>query len=642
MKTTRISRRDFVNGMAMTAASLSFSPFEAVARGFLPASTLSSDYYPPSLTGMRGSHPGSFEVAHSVAWGGKRIDRPEQQTDQTYDLVIVGAGISGLSAAWFYRNRTGPQAKILLLDNHDDFGGHAKRNEFNVNGHKLIGYGGSQNIVEPSKYSKEGKMLFEALKIDAEKFYEYHDDDFFSRHDLQDGIFFPQSSFGKNVLTKDIFFPLTVAPQGLDARLKAVDNYPLTDKSKQGLHRLLTGDFEFMPSASKPERIAALSRMPSEHFLTEFLGIGKDGIIAMRDVTRIQTAFSIDIFSAYELAIFGYLNLEKGFALIETGRGDGSDKSADRAFLTEPYIHHFPDGNAGIARLLVRQLIPKTAAGSTMEDIVTTPINYAYLDETHSNTRIRLNSTAVDVRNVDTNEVDVTYVKQGQDTQRVRAKHVILACYNATIPFICPEVGDEQSAALTYPEKKPLCYINVAINNWRSIKKAGFGRIYAPASFLSNIWMDFPISMGSYKYTADPNEPTLIQVFYIPTATGEYTHPLEQAREGRRKLLSMTFDNFEQSIKKQLTDIWGPYGFNAKKDIEAITVNRWPHGYSHKYFTLWDPHIPSDGPDAPHIKGRASIGRISIANSDSETRGYADAAIDAAWRAVEEQTHLAS
>ena len=137
-----VARRDFLNGIAIGAGSVLASGWltSALAAGGpgpAPAAPAAQDvpgYYPPALTGLRGSHPGSFEEAHAVRDGGRVA--PAQATGETYDLVIVGAGLGGLAAAHFYRRRK-PAARILILDNHDDFGGHAKRNEFEVDGRLL-------------------------------------------------------------------------------------------------------------------------------------------------------------------------------------------------------------------------------------------------------------------------------------------------------------------------------------------------------------------------------------------------------------------------------------------------------------------------------------------------------------------------
>ena len=145
----KITRRDFIDGFALSvAAGSSLSPLELLAQD---GSNVVSSPYPPARTGLRGNHPGSFEVSHALLSGGSAWPRPGTLTDDVYDLVVVGGGISGLSAAFLYRQRVGPDARILVLDNHDDFGGHAKRNEFEVGGKRLIGYGGSMSIDDPKR-----------------------------------------------------------------------------------------------------------------------------------------------------------------------------------------------------------------------------------------------------------------------------------------------------------------------------------------------------------------------------------------------------------------------------------------------------------------------------------------------------------
>src|ERR1041384_6767326 len=156
-----ITRRDFLNGTALT-----------IARSLTPAAQLSAEpgRYPPALTGLRGQHAGSFETAHALALEGRRFDVGRAPVEERYDLVGVGGGISGLSAAWFYR-RARPGAHILVLDNHDDFGGHAKRNEFSLGGRRIIGYGGSQSLQSPkSLYSPVAKGLLRDLGVDIARF----------------------------------------------------------------------------------------------------------------------------------------------------------------------------------------------------------------------------------------------------------------------------------------------------------------------------------------------------------------------------------------------------------------------------------------------------------------------------------------
>jgi spermidine dehydrogenase len=301
----------------------------------------------------------------------------------------------------------------------------------------------------------------------------------------------------------------------------------------------------------------------------------------------------------------------------------------------DPYIFHFPDGNAGVARLLVRALVPASAGGSTMEDIVTQRLHYETLDRTSNTTRIRLNSTVLDVRHVqDKAAVDVCYARGGT-VERVRAKHVVMACWNHVIPHICPDVPAPQVEAMRFPEKVPLVYANVALHNWRAPARAGMYSFRAPRDFFSYGMLDFPVSLPGYAFSASPEEPIILHMVHTPRVRGLPIR--EQYRQGRAQLLSLSFADFEMHILRMLQSMLGSHGFDAKKDIAGITVNRWPHGFAYEYCDLVDPPewTPENG---PHITARAKIGRISIANADSHARAYLDAAIDAGFRAAREQS----
>ncbi len=638
----QITRRDFLNGIALPVAggALSLSPLTAMAKQGILASDSSDSHYPPALTGMRGSHPGSFEVAHGLALGGAKWAKPQRRTDDEYDLVVVGGGLSGLAAAWYFRERAGGGAKILVLDNHDDFGGHAKRNEFDVDGHTLIGYGGSQSIDSPADYSRPAKRLLRALAVDAERFYGYFDEGFFARFGLNSGVYFPPSAFAPTGTAKvllDVLNPFQVGATTLAEQEQAIRRYPLSEQSKIALVELVRGDLSFMPEASVRVRSAALREMPAEAFFKNVVGLADDGVTAFADAPRLLMGYSADVMSAWELLEYGLLG-ERGVALLYTGSAKVSKAFArELAEESEPYIFHFPDGNATIARLLARSLVPGAAPGRSMEDIVQARFDYGKLDAAANQTRIRLNSTVVNVEHVPGNAaVDLTYVRQGA-AERVRGKHAILACYNKMIPHICPEVGQDQAAvkALNYAEKTPITYVNIALRNWRALARSGFARVYAPESFLTVLSMDFPVSMGGYGFTAAPEQPALLQGFHVSSLKAPGMNPREQAHLGRRLLLNTSFADFEREIREHLDAFWGGAGLDVNRDIAAITVNRWPHGYAYEYLDLWDPDW--DRGAAPHLVGRRQRGRISIANSDSEALAYVNGAIDAAHRAVREQ-----
>jgi spermidine dehydrogenase len=215
-----------------------------------------------------------------------------------------------------------------------------------------------------------------------------------------------------------------------------------------------------------------------------------------------------------------------------------------------------------------------------------------------------------------------------------------MACYNAVIPHIVPEVPDAQREAIQFPEKTPLVYINIAIRNWRAMAELGCNNIYVPkSSLMYSFGLDFPVSIGDYRFTARPDEPTVLHGTFVPTTPDQGFTQKEQNRLGQKRLLEMSFDDFEAKIVRQVDGALGGAGFDVERDIAGITVNRWPHGYAYEYNDLFDP--PDFGPDkGPHIAGRAQIGRISIANSDASAYAYVNGAIDAAYRAVQEQIRV--
>jgi spermidine dehydrogenase len=299
------------------------------------------------------------------------------------------------------------------------------------------------------------------------------------------------------------------------------------------------------------------------------------------------------------------------------------------------YEFHFPDGNASIARLLVRNLIPKAVTAGAVEDIVSERIDYRSLDRPDAATRIRLDSLAISVKSsasaAPSATVEVIYSRR-ERFYRTHAKHCVLACWNMMIPYLCPQLPETQKQALHYLVKVPLVYTNVAISNWQSFANLGVATIYCPGSFHSSVRLNPVINIGPYRAPHSPDEPMLVQMVRTPCRPG--LSERDQHRAGRAELLGTSFATFEEKIRDQLGRMLGPGGFDAARDITAITVNRWPHGYAYEYNPLFDPDWQRG--EAPHEIGRARFGPIAIANSDSAAVAYTDAAIDQAHRAVQE------
>ncbi len=632
-----ISRRDFLNGFSIAVGgslALSNSHWTATLglQGPPQNPEKSAEYYPPTLTGLRGTTNAVMEVGHALR-DGNEWQNPTVDPDR-FDLIVVGGGISGLSAAHFYRKSHGPNARILILENHDDFGGHARRNEYHTEKRMILGYGGTQSIAGPKLYSKESKALLADLGIETQRFYKYFDRSFNKTNGLSRAVFFDKKTFGVDKV---------VAGPGEPSWSEFLAKTPLSEVAQKDIARLFGAKVDYLPGMSSWEKKVLLARTSYKDYLLKYVKLDPSAIPFFATNTYGLYGVGIDAVPAGDLAFLDFPGFEGMDLSGKPGPGLGVEVTKEEPEVDgessdepgEPYIFHFPDGNASIARLLVRSLIPATAPGNTMEDIVTAKLDYSKLDDAASPVRLRLNSTAIHAVNVgdpaNATGVEVTYVINGKP-RIVRGGTCILAGWNMVIPHMCPELPEKQKEALAYGVKVPIVYTNVLIRNWQAFKKLGVSGFRCPGSYFETVTMDFPVSMGDYKFTSDPSEPCVLHLEKVPCKPGLPAR--QQQMAGRVELLGTTFESFERNIRQQLDAMLGPAGFNAADDILAITVNRWPHGYAYEYNSLYDPDWPED--QQPCVIGRQPFGRISIANSDAEALAYTNAAIDQAFRAVTE------
>ncbi|HVI07533.1 MAG TPA: NAD(P)-binding protein [Candidatus Binatia bacterium] len=623
----RITRRDFLNGAALTIGA-AIAPAHLFATSQEPQN--SADYYPPALTGLRGSHAGSFDVAHALRDGafwdsaGKPIE-----TGEAYDLVVVGGGISGLAAAHFFRKAQGASARVLILDNHDDFGGHAKRNEFRVGGKTLIGYGGTYSIESPEAYSAVAKGLIEELGIEVAAFPKYLQRDVYGSSGRSAKIFFDKENFGSDKLVDDPWpFPggetYDLAAAAPDAWTRFLAEAPIAEQARKDVARIFREKADYLPALNSEQKRDRLARISYAQFLTELAGAHADVVRVYQSISEPLFGVGIEAIAALDAAGAGY----PGF--------DGMGIVAEGLENERKYFFHFPDGNASVARLLVRQMIPEAMPGQSATDVVSARAGYAKLDRDGSPVRIRLSSTAVRVRNVgnaaNASEVEVSYAT-GNKLYSVKSKCAVMACWNQMIPFLCEELPDAQKEALADATKVPLLYSNVALKNWNAFQKLGANSIYAPSGYHTYIDVDLPVSMGEYRCSQNPDQPVVLHLSKSPCKAGKPARAQHVA--GRIELYNTAFETIERKIREQLARTLGPGGFDPARDIAAITVNRWPHGYAYEYTSLWDKFV-LDGGETPCERARKPFGRIAIANSDAGASAYTNTAIDEAWRAVNE------
>ncbi len=617
-----ITRRDFLDGIAIGIGTLTVGcgrnneePPAAPLPEPLFAPERVPGYYPPALTGMRGSHDGSFEVAHQLRDG--TLSMAAEWNGEGHDLIVVGAGISGLSAAHYWRRAKGEQARILILDNHDDFGGHAKRNEFTVGNRTLVSYGGTESIEYPSAYSEIAKKLIADIGIDIAAFPRQ-----FPRpqHGLHATTLFTKETFGADRLVAlDLDDVLGAEPgKPWPAALRAeLAKAPLTDVVRAAIDKLRAPVDRF-PKLSSAEQKVKLAKLSYRNFLVEVAGLPVGALPIFQTLTHSLYGVGIDAVPALDcwaLEMPGFA----GMRLDPKEPSPGLGKTPILEQHTDSNVQ-FADGNATVARLLVRRLIPAALPGSSTIDATTARLDYARLDE--GPTKIRLSSMVIRVREAK-GAVEVTYVRGGK-AHVVRGGACVLACWNGVIPHLVHELPPAQKLALAYGVKVPLVYANVAIKNWRAFAKLGTHSIAIPNGYFTSARLEL------HGTQVAPDQPAVVKLVRTPCHPGGASR--DQHRLGRTELLKTPFSKFEREIRDLFARMLGPGGFDDK-DIVAITVNRWPHGYAYEYNSLWDDFAPGR---EPCVIGRAKFGRIAIANADAGAYAYTDCAIEQASRAVNE------
>ena len=610
-----ITRRDFIQGASLAALGLTL-PVGAVLGGTDAATQ--GRYYPPTRTGLRGSHPGSFESAHALAREGKSFDDAEP-TGEIYDLVVVGGGISGLAAAMYYQDHFGNDARILILENHDDFGGHAKRNEFHQGGEMRLALGGVHNL-EFQSFSPTVDAMMDRLGIDIGVLREKTGFAYGREGRGQPTTWFDRERFGEHVLMPGF----SLAGNSFTGNPEAVAQIPVSPVAREKLVRFCTLETHVMEGQSWEAIEAQLRSISYFDFLREHAGLDDECLAIFNNYTHGTEGWSLVNLSAFEALDLGL----PGWNLLGEGiDGDGGEWDyADRIVM-------FPDGNASVARLMVQALIPAVSPDARFDNIAMADFDYAQLDVPRHKVRLRLNATAVRVNNFD-DGVQVNYVEDGR-VLGVRARHCVLACYHSIIPHLCPDMPQAQREAQKYQVKCPLLLTNVLIRSAAPIEESGISILRCPGRMHSRVMVWKGNTAGGFDAGGWDEDGPVNLVFWgcIEEPPGDLTLK-QRLRASRQKMLALGLEDYEREVRTVLDEVWGPHGLDVKEDVLAVAVNRWPHGYAYYYTDLWDPDF-EDG-QYPHDIARQRFGNITIANADAAADAYTHTAIEEAERAIRE------
>jgi spermidine dehydrogenase len=521
---------------------------------------------------------------------------------------------------------------VLILDNHDDFGGHAKRNEHTIGGVMLLGEGGSESFESPHEFSETVLNLLEDLGVDMDLFQTAYDVDFFKRHNLGAVTYFNKRTFGQDKVVQHPFCDYPGFVEGLLrptlSYQEAVQQTPLSEQGKEQLLRVLEGG-QHVLNLPKEELRDYIQTHSYFDYLKNTLGVDDPGVLRMARHTSIDYGQGgTDVMTIGEALETGPLGLDPltswKDAMEEGTYQEYVNKDGETYAVRYPFIEHYPDGNATIARMLVKKMIPDVGPGENPEEIVLSKFDYAELDKSGNSVRLRLNSTVVNVQHggdpSSSSEVLVNYIHDNKSYQ-AKAKGVVMACYNMMIPHIVPDLPKEQDAALRRLSKVPFQYTTVAVKNWRAMKEMGIGMAMCPGNMHQVAAMDFPVSMGGYEFTKTPDDPCILHMRSAPLGDTVGAPRAEQFRDARYRMLGLTFSDYEEEIREHLGGMLPQVLFDFDRDVESISINRWAHGYSH---------------GNPGIIGRQPFGRITIAHSDAVGSSLLQTAVEQAWRAVKE------
>ncbi len=596
-----ITRRDFLQGTALALAA----PGLVRAQG---------QAHPPS--GFEGQDDPSTECGHRVRDGiYQTLPSEIVDTGEDYDLIVVAASLAGLASAYVYQKERGGEAKVLLLENNDNFGGHARRNTFRWKNTTLIVNGGTYDLEAPERAPAEAAEIFDDVGITAERLVAFRDPDYRKRFGLSSTAFFdsriypgirPQFVHGFHDIPWEEFFAKS----------------PLSEEVKRELVTLYTTRKNYLPGVEEPYR--ALASMTWEEYIRDKMGLGDNAV-------RFSDIYATDLGGLGCDGLAGTYGWELGPGFFGV-HGEGFYD--DNGFMRYGYqpIHRFPDGNHSVARHLLKKLTPNAIDGpDTVEGVFDGQIHPDRFDTAGSNVRLRLQSTVIQVKELDGgSRGEILSAAPDGSVHSVKARGAIVAAWGMAAKHIVPDIPDAQRKALGQYNYAAALYINVMLRQWRPIAEAGAFEMYLPGGYC--MWMHplDPLHVGDYRPEHHPDKPTILSMFKYLRTPG--LPPEDQMKLARYELEKKPFEDFEREIRSELEHILGPWGFDPAKDILAITVNRWGHGY------IVFPHASVDAP--PQEAGRERVGRVSFAGADAGGEPWTQAALQQAHRAAHEQLEL--
>ena len=535
----------------------------------------------------------------------KELVKTAEETNEEYDMVVIGGGFSGIGSAYEFKKVYGDKKKCLILENHPVFGGEAKLNEFDVDGYRIFAPQGSNDFGLPNKndqsliaeiYRNTG-LPFELKFVDKNPAISKVD----TPLDNYYGVFWEEERYdtgyfmGKNAADPWIINPRKdkLIRMPWSKKFKAELNRAFDDKESHFKGDKLDTWLDSMSYKDLLEKEMKFSPKVTEYF---------DPIVAIS-----MGAVSCDALSAYSARQLEMPGTEARYYY------DSSKDDYDIG------VFSYPGGNTGIFRHIIKYLIPKGIKGNNkFESILYNDIDFKALDDKNNSIRMRLDSTAIDVHHKgsadESDYVSITYHQNGK-IKKIKAKSVVMGVGGWVAQNIISDLPKPIIKAYDEFFHGPILTVNVAVRNWRFLDKLGIssGRIFEGFGDFFSIRR--PMITGKHTQPYHPDKPIAI-TFYVPFHKPGYSVK-EQGQLGRLELLNKSYAEYEQIIVEQMTSMFASSGFDANRDIAGIILNRWGHAYISPQPGF---HFGKNGNDAPREIVRKGFGRIQFGHS--ELSGY--------------------
>lgn len=610
-----ISRRDFLNGSLLAAGAVAMPSLAGEAIDNFTGYGGVGDY-----ARANGNTWPVIQAAHRLRDGGYREAAFAAAAPAgEFELLVVGGGIAGLSAAHRFRQARGVKAGVLLLDNHAMLGGEARQNEFDVDGVRLLGPQGSNDFAVPeAPANRIGAQslvarFFEEFSIPREYEWQAWDPKLKALRFARDN-YSSMDGFQESHVDVGYYFD---RPQGADAApwrrniwANALADTPYSAAARRDLMRWRSDHGHLDDAQSR-----YLDTLTYRDYLEKIRGYDPAVTQMVEPIVGLLAGVSTDAASA-----------RLGRALVE---------DPERAMALS-----FPGGNAPFPRALLRALLPAALPGNDFDSLMYAPIDFAALDAAHASMRIRLNATVLRVRHTgaDANRVEVIY-EQGGKLFKSNASSVVMASGGWINKHLLTDMPDDLRAAYAQFGYAPALIVNVALRQWRFLYDLGVTacRWFDDADgfgYCCNIRQNMVTSQ--HAPPLHPDKPAVLTFYMglsvpgLPAAT--------QGMAARARLLNTAYADYEVRIRRQMVRLFGDLGFKPDRDIAAIVLNRWGHA------RLIEPpgfHYGVDGKPSPLERVRLGYGRIAIGHSELNGAQHWGSALEYGTKAGEQAAAMA-